>query len=147
MRHATLALALMLSIGGVAAAQDAEDPASTPLTKGELSVLLLKVGQPGQPSESPEQSLKEVKDLGIVPSDWQVADVVTHGEFADVVARFGVRYLPADPEAVISVGFAEAYLRRELSRLREYMTKRTTHTHMQDVLYEERGRAVSPSDF
>jgi hypothetical protein len=148
MRHATLTLVLMLSLGSLAVAQDAPDPASTPLTHGELSVLLLKVGQPGGQVPGAEVALKTVQDMGLVPSDRKNADVVTHGQFSDIVSRFGVEYAPADRDEVMSVAFGEAFIRREFSRLRDYMTKTSTHSTMEDVLVEEAGRAVvSPSDF
>jgi hypothetical protein len=137
----------MLSFGTLAAAQDAADPASTPLTHGELSVLLLKVGQPGGEVPGPEGALKTAQELGLVPSERKSSDVVTHGQFSDIVSRFGVDYSPADRDEVMSVAFGEAFIRREFSRLRDYMTKTGSHSTMEDLLFEEAGRALSPSDF
>jgi hypothetical protein len=112
--------------------------------------LLLKatLGNATDVDPDPVSALEKTQILGLVPATWTASGMLTLGELADVLERFGVVYLPADMSAPASQPFVEAFLRRELGRLRDYMAKRLalgfSITHIED---EGVDRAVSPSGF
>jgi len=119
------------------------------ITHGQFALLLLKAAA-GYTDALPDvvTALEQVQGYGLIPEDWQVDDVLTHGEMAEVLARFGVIYTPADHDAPVSQPFAEALLRRELSRLRDYLAHRMGHGFsVNHVLDWGVDRAVSPSRF
>ncbi len=148
MRRVLFILTLLLLAGATAGAQDSAEAQNPNLTHGELAVLLLKVGQPQVIIQDPEIALRECQDLGLIPSDWTTDGIVTHGELADVVKRYGVIYTPAGPDEPVSRAFAEAFLRREVGKLREFISLRLSHEastgHVMDLGID---RAVSPSEY
>ncbi|MFV2071161.1 MAG: hypothetical protein ACC742_00730 [Thermoanaerobaculales bacterium] len=150
MRRAAILFVLVVLAGAPVWAQETSAPQeSKAITHGEFSVLLLKVAL-GYTDTIPdaETALEKVKRLGLVPATWEASGELTHGEFSDVLFRFGVTYVPADRDAPASGPYVEAFLRRSLSRLRDYMARRMGHgfstSHVLDLGVD---RAVSPSDF
>lgn len=145
-----LCFAILFAWVGAASAQ--EQPVAQEvdgITHGQFALLLLKAGA-GYTDALPDvvTALEQVKDYGLVPEDWSVDDVLTHGEMAEVLARFGVTYTPADHDAPVSPPYAEAVVRRELSRLRDYLAHRMGHGFsVNHVLDWGVDRAVSPSRF
>jgi hypothetical protein len=83
-----------------------------------------------------------------MPTTWLSDDGMTHGELAQVMGQIGVSYLPAHPDEPVSGVFVEAFLWREVTKLRDYYAKRLGHgfsaNHILDAGVD---RAVSPSDF
>jgi hypothetical protein len=69
----------------------------------------------------PDEALVAVKRLGLIPPDWIIQDVLTHGEFADVIVPLGIQYVPIDRDQPASREFVEALLRREIWKLRDYL--------------------------
>lgn len=119
------------------------------ITHGQFAVLLLKAAA-GYTDTLPDEetALQLVKEYGLVPADWQIDDVLTHGELADVLGQLGVDYFPADRDALVSQPYAEALLRRELTRLRDYLARRMGHGFsVNHILDQGIDRAVSPSRF
>jgi hypothetical protein len=57
----------------------------------------------------------------LIPLDWALDDLLTHGEFAQVLHAYGVIYVANDPDELASREFVEAMLRRELWKLRDYL--------------------------
>lgn len=156
MRHISCAV-LVLLIGAVAAmAQIAPPPASEPaaeaetINHAEFAVLVLQaLGSEPPEQPNPEQALAEVKRLGLVPQTWAGADLLTHGELADVLERIGAHYTPTDREAYAARPFVEALLRREMLLLRDYPSRRMgVGDSLSHILDEgvDRG-VVSPSEF
>jgi hypothetical protein len=96
----------------------------------------------------PVTALEKVQQLGLVPSTWEADGKLTHGELADVMLQFGIIYLPTDRDAPASEPYVAALLRRELTKLRDYLAYRMGHgfsvNHVLDLGID---RAVSPSDF
>ena len=119
------------------------------ITHGLFAVLLLKAAA-GYTDTLPDpvDALDQVKRYGMIPESWLVDEVLTHGEMSQVLEQFGVVYIPADRDKPVSHDFAEALLRRELSRLRDYLARRMGHgfsvNHILDLGVD---RAVSPSRF
>jgi hypothetical protein len=119
------------------------------ITHGQFAVLLLKAAA-GYTDTLPDEvtALQQMVSYELVPVDWLVDDVLTHGEMAEVLAHFGVTYFPSDRDAPVSQPYAEALLRRELTRLRDYLARRMGHgfsvNHILDMGVD---RAVSPSRF
>lgn len=148
MRRVAPILICVLLLGVPAGAQDVAAADSRQLSHGELAVLLLRLGQPQATSPSPANALQQCKELGLMPSDWTGEGVVTHGELADVVGQYGIVYTAADRSDPVSRAFAEAYLRRHVGKLREFISQRLGHeasvNHIMDLGID---RAVSPSDF
>jgi hypothetical protein len=65
-----------------------------------------------------------------------------------VLGQLGVEYFPADRDAPVSQSYAEALLRRELTRLRDYLARRMGHGFSTNhILDQGVDRAVSPSHF
>ena len=119
------------------------------ITHGQFAVLLLKAAA-GYTDTLPDEvtALEQVKGYGLVPEDWLIDDVLTHGEMADVLAQFGVSYIPADRDKAVSPPYAEALLRREITRLRDYLARRMGHGFsVNHILDQGVDRAVSPSEF
>lgn len=148
MRRIAPVLIFVLLCVPLAAAQGGAAAENPQLSHGELAVLLLKLGQPQVTSPTPENALQQCKEFGLVPTDWTSEGVVTHGELADVVGQYGIVYTAADSEEPVSRAFAEAYLRRHVGKLREFISQRLGHeasvNHIMDLGID---RAVSPSDF
>ena len=145
-----LCFAILLAWAGAMSAQ--EEPVEQDLegiTHGQFAVLLLKAAA-GYTDTLPDEvdALDQVKRYGLVPASWLGDDVLTHGEMAKVLERFGVMYFPADRDAPVSQEFAEALLRREITRLRDYLARRLGHGFsINHILDEGVDRAVSPSRF
>jgi hypothetical protein len=118
MRRAFIICGCLLLAVNVAA-QD--EPAEEFITHGEFAALLMTVGAFQQEIPPPEQALVQIKRLRLVPPDWEIADLLTHGEFADAVVPFGIRYLPVDRDQFATRVFVEAFLRREIWKLRDYI--------------------------
>jgi hypothetical protein len=100
----------------------AQDESETEyITHGEFAALLMKFGAFQTDIPAPEQALIEVKRLGLIPSDWETDDFLTHGAFADVVQPLGMVYVPTDRDELATRIFVEAFLRREVWKLRDYL--------------------------
>ena len=149
-RALVLCFAILLGWAGAMFAQ--EEPAEQDvqgITHGQFAVLLLKAAA-GYTDTLPDpvDALDQVKRYGLIPESWLVDEVLTHGEMSQVLEQFGVVYVPADRDKPVSNDYAEALLRRELSRLRDYLARRMGHgfsvNHMLDLGVD---RAVSPSRF
>ena len=149
-RISLLCLVFAFLVAGFAGAQ--EEPAEQEpegITHGQFAVLLLKAAA-GYTDTLPDEvtALQQVKSYELVPQEWLLEDVVTHGEMAEVLGHFGVSYFPSDRDAPVSQEYAEAVLRRELTRLRDYLARRMGHgfsvNHILDMGVD---RAVSPSRF
>jgi hypothetical protein len=129
-----------------------EEPAEQELegiTHGQFAVLLLKAAA-GYTDTLPDpvDALDQVKRYGMIPEGWLVDEVLTHGEMADVLLRFAVVYVPSDRDAPVSNDYAEALMRREITRLRDYLARRMGHCiSVNHILDEGVDRAVSPSHF
>ena len=141
---------ILFALAGAAIAQ--EEPAEQEMegiTHGQFAVLLLKAAA-GYTDTLPveEDALDLVKRYELIPASWLVDDILTHGELAYVLELFGIVYVPADRDKPVSQSFAEAMLRRELTRLRDYLARRMGHgisiNHMLDQGVD---RAVSPFRF
>jgi len=149
-RVVLLCCVILLSWVGAASAQEemtVEGEAG--ITHGQFAVLLLKAAA-GYTDALPDvvTALEQVKGYGLIPEDWAVDDVLTRGELAEVLAHFGVTYFASDLDAPVSQPFAEAVLRREISRLRDYLAHRMGHGFsVNHILDWGVDRAVSPSTF
>ena len=141
---------ILFALAGAAIAQ--EEPAEQEMegiSHGQFAVLLLKAAA-GYTDTLPveEDALDLVKRYELVPASWLVDDILTHGELAYVLELFGIVYVPADRDKPVSQPYAEAMLRRELTRLRDYLARRMGHgisiNHMLDQGVD---RAVSPYRF
>ncbi len=151
MKRALLLSFVILFMGaGVMFAQ--EPPVEQELegiTHGQFAILLLKAAA-GYTDTLPDEetALDLVMRYGLIPADWGIDDVLTHGEMADVLGQLGVEYFPADRDAPVSQSYAEALLRRELTRLRDYLARRMGHGFsVNHILDQGVDRAVSPSRF
>ena len=145
MRRLAVVSVVILCMGVVSAGAQDENS----ISHGEFAVLLLEAA-PGFTGEvqDPEAALEFVKDLGLVPATWESDTPLTHGELAEVLLHLGVPYTPANPDSPVSEAFATALLRRELSRLRDYLARRLGHGFsVNHVLDAGVDRAVSPSTF
>jgi len=118
MRRALMLCCCLLLVSNIVA-QD--EPAEEFITHGEFAALLLTVGAFQQDIPQPEQALVQVKRLGLMPPDWEEKDLLTHGELADVLAPFGISYVPVDRDELATRAFVEALLRREFWMLRLYL--------------------------
>jgi hypothetical protein len=140
------ALFVLLSVA--VGAQDAEPASAGDINHGDFAVLLLKAAQGAEWINNPEVALENVKDYGLVPENWELEGILTHGELSEVLGRFGAVYVAADADDPVSKAFAEVSVRRELSKLRDYLARRMGHgfstAHVMD---EGVDRAVSPSGF
>jgi len=119
------------------------------ITHGQFALLLLKAAA-GYTGALPDEvtALEQVKGYGLMPADWLIGDVLTHGEMAQVLELFGVIYMPADRDGPVSPPYAEAVLRREISRLRDYLARRMGHGFsVNHILDQGVDRAVSPWTF
>jgi hypothetical protein len=149
-RTALLWIAMLLIGAGMAVAQD--EPAESDveqITHGQFAVLLLQAAA-GYTGTLPDEvtALQQVVFYEMVPADWLIDDVLTHGEMSEVLERFGVVYFPSDRDAPVSKSYAEAMLRRELTRLRDYLARRMGHGFsVNHILDQGVDRAVSPSRF
>jgi len=118
-----------------------EGPSAPPedaLTHGEFAVVLLNaVAGFGYHISDPERALEETKRLGLVPDEWLAEDLLTYGEFADVLGTLGVEYVAADRDEYTSRPWVEAMLRRKDWLIRDYLY----------VLYHSPGPIVSESGF
>ena len=148
MRRTLPILTLVLLVGALAAAQDVAESENPLINQGEMASLLLKVGQPQSQAQTPDIALQTCKDIGLVPYEWTGDEILTHGDLSDVVARYGVVYAPADADDPVSRAFAEAFLRREIGKLRDFIKLRLGHeasaSHIMDLGID---RAVSPSEY
>ena len=149
-RMAWLFFVFLFVGSGVMFAQEAPaEQSEGDITHGQFAVLLLQAAA-GYTDTLPDEvtALELVKRYGLVPADWQIDDVLTHGEMANVLGQFGVEYFPADRDAPVSQSYAEALLRRELTRLRDYLARRMGHGFSTNhILDQGVDRAVSPSRF
>ena len=149
-RMAWLFFVFLFVGAGVMFAQEAPaEQGEEGITHGQFAVLLLKAAA-GYTDTLPNEAsaLDLVKRYELVPADWQLDDVLTHGEMADVLGQLGVDYFPADRDAPVSPSYAEALLRRELTRLRDYLAHRMGHGFsVNHILDQGVDRAVSPSHF
>ncbi len=118
-RAVILCMCSFLLVAFNSAAQD--EPVEELITHGEFAALLLTVGAFQQDIPQPEQALEQVKRLGLIPPDWDNETLLTHGEMADVLAPFGIQYLPVDRDELVTRAFVEALLRREIWKLRDYV--------------------------
>ena len=147
MRRLILVSFAVLCMGAaVAGAQDVDEDV---ITHAEFAALLLQAAD-GFTGELPEPAvaLDTVKELELVPADWQADDPLTYGEFADVVGSFGIAYTPGARDDLVTQAYAEAFLRRNLSNLRDYLAKRLGHGFsIHHILDQGVDRAVSPSTF
>ena len=151
MKRVSILFAVIVFVGtGAIFAQD-EPPNQDMegMTHGQFAVLLLKAAA-GYTDTLPNEvdALDQVKRYGLVPDSWLVDEVLTHGEMSEVLEQFGVVYVPPDRDKPVSRPFAEALLRREITRLRDYLARRMGHgfsiNHILDMGVD---RAVSPSRF
>jgi hypothetical protein len=119
------------------------------MSHGDFAVLLLKAALGYTDTiPDPETALEKVKQLGLVPPEWVASDGLTHGELAEVLQRFGVVYVPTDRDDPASTPYVEALIRRELSKLRDYLANRLGHGFsVNHVMDRGVDRAVSPSTF
>jgi hypothetical protein len=147
MQRVAVMLTLVVTVAMSVGAQD-EAIRNPNLTHGEFAVLMLKAGQPQVTPPAPDEALQTCQELSLMPSDWAVDGILTHGELADVVGRYGVVYTPAGADDPVSRAFAEAFLRRHIGQLRDFISLRLGHetavTHIMDLGID---RAVSPSTF
>ena len=149
-RVLVLCFAILLGWAGAMFAQ--EEPAEQDvqgITHGQFAVLLLKAAA-GYTDTLPDpvDALDQVKRYGLIPESWLVDEVLTHGEMSQVLEQFGVVYVPADRDKPVSNDFAEALLRRELTRLRDYLARRMGHGFsINHILDQGVDRAVSPTHF
>ena len=145
MRKLALVSIVILCMGVVTAGAQ-EDAA---ISHGDFAVMLLEAsaGFTGD-VQDPEAALQSLKDLGLAPATWDADTPLTHGELGEVLLHLGVPYTPINPDSPVSEAFAAALLRRELSRLRDYMARRLGHGFsVNHVLDAGVDRAVSPSTF
>ena len=149
-RLLVLCCAILFAWAGAVFAQ--EEPGAQEMegiTHGQFAVLLLKAAA-GYTDTLPDEvdALDQVKRYGLVPEDWLGEDVLTHGELSEVLERFGVVHVPPDRDKPVSQAYAEAVLRRELTRLRDYLARRLGHGFsINHILDQGVDRAVSPSRF
>ena len=151
MRRVLLLCFVVLFAGaGLTLAQDeTAEQELNGITHGQFAVLLLKAAA-GYTDTLPDpvDALDQVKRYGLIPESWLVDDVLTHGEMSEVLLRFAVVYVPSDRDAPVSNDFAEALLRREITRLRDYLARRMGHgISVNHILDQGVDRAVSPSRF
>ncbi len=145
-----LCFVILVAWAGVASAQ--AEPAEQEIegiTHGQFAVLLLKAAA-GYTGTLPVgvDALDQVQRYGLVPEDWLVDEILTHGEMAEVLLHFGVTYIPSDHDAPVSHEYAEALLRREITRLRDYLARRMGHgISVNHILDQGVDRAVSPMHF
>ena len=150
-RLSLLCFVLLFAWAGAAFAQEelAEEEMEG-ITHGQFAVLLLKVAA-GYTDTLPVEAdaLDLVQRYGLVPASWLVDDILTHGELSDVLEQFGVVHVPADRDKPVSQPYAEAILRRELSRLRDfYLARRMGHgISINHILDQGVDRAVSPMTY
>ena len=118
-------------------------------THGYFAQLLVRTISPPQDAIPDQQtSLDRLKNDELVPIGWMVHEILTHGELKDVFARFGILYETVDQDEPVSVPFAIAIIRREMSMLRDYWAKRMGHGFVKShVLDQGIDRAVSPSGY
>jgi hypothetical protein len=145
-----LCFCLVFAWAGLVDAQDEPvEPEMEGITHGQFAVLLLKAAA-GYTDTLPVEAdaLDQIKRYGLIPASWLVDDILTHGEMSDVLQRFAVVYVPSDRDAPVSHDFAEALLRREITRLRDYLARRLGHgISVNHILDQGVDRAVSPSRF
>ena len=149
-RFLLLCCVMLFASGGLVFAQ--EEPAEEEIegiTHGQFAVLLLKAAA-GYTGTLPADldAFDQVQRYGLMHDDWLSEEILTHGEMSEVLAHFGVTYIPADHDAPVSHDFAEALLRREITRLRDYLARRMGHgISVNHILDQGVDRAVSPSHF
>ena len=145
MRRIAVVSVVILCMGVVSAGAQEE----AMISHADFAVMLLRAGAgfTGE-VEDPEAALESAKSLGLVPETWEADTPLTHGELAEVLLQMGVSYVPANADSPVSEAFAAALLRRELSRLRDYLARRLGHGFsVNHVLDAGVDRAVSPSTF
>jgi len=142
-------VALLVWAGAASAQDEPVEQEIQGITHGQFAVLLLKAASGYTDTlPVPVDALDQVKRYGLVPEDWLVDEVLTHGEMADVLLRFAVVYVPSDRDAPVSNEYAEALLRREITRLRDYLARRMGHgISVNHILDQGVDRCVSPSRF
>jgi hypothetical protein len=116
-------MAVIMLAFGISAQDQGETPEKY-LSHGEFAVLLLKVVAFQDEIPDPPQALERVQRLELVPLDWALDELLTHGEFSDVLHTFGVMYVANNRDDLASRRFVEAMLRRELWKLRDYLVAR-----------------------
>ena len=145
-----LSFVILFALAGTMFAQEAPvEQELVGITHGQFAILLLKAVA-GYTDTLPDEetALQQVKGYGLVPADWLIDDVLTHGEMSDVLGRFGVDYFPADRDAPVSPAYAEALVRRELTHRQDYLARRMGHGFsVNHILDQGIDRAVSPSRF
>ena len=142
---------IVLLLASVAVAQSDPEQAryKDAISKGEFAQLVLKIAVGyAEATPDPTTALEKVQRWGLAPTTWQTDEPLLHWELAEVVGRMGIEYLPAKPDAPVSGVFVEAFLWREVTKLRDYNAKRLGHgfsaNHVLDAGVD---RAVSPADF
>ncbi len=141
---------LFASAGAMFAQDEPVEQEIEGITHGQFAILLLKAAAGYTGSNLPDEvtALEQVQRYGLIPEDWLIDDVLTHGEMAQVLELFGVSYLPADRDSPVSRPYAEAMMRREITRLRDYLARRMGHGFsLNHILDQGVDRAVSPSRF
>ena len=86
-RMLLLCFVILFAGAGAMFAQDAPvEQELVGITHGQFAVLLLKAAA-GYTDTLPDEetALQQVKGYGLVPEDWLIGDVLTHGEMADVL--------------------------------------------------------------
>jgi hypothetical protein len=140
---------LFAGAGAIFAQEEPVEQKVEGITHGQFAILLLQAAA-GYTGTLPDEltALQQVVFYGLVPSDWIVDDVLTHGEMAEVLNHLGVVYNPSDRDAPVSTEYAEAVMRREVTRLRDYLARRMgVGFSINHILDPGVDRAVSPSDF
>jgi hypothetical protein len=135
--------------GAVSAQEEPVEKGVAGITHGQFALLLLQAAA-GYTDALPDvvTALEQVKGYGLVPEDWSVDDVLTHGQLSEVLGQFGVDYFPADRDSPVSPAYAEALVRRELTHLQDYLARRMGHGFsVNHILDQGVDRAVSPSRF
>ena len=149
-RVLVLCFVVLFACAGFTLAQDeTAEQELNGITHGQFAVLLLKAAA-GYTDTLPDpvDALDQVKRYGLIPESWLVDEVLTHGEMAEVLLRFAVVYVPSDRDAPVSNDYAEALLRREITRLRDYLARRMGHgISVNHILDQGVDRCVSPSRF
>jgi hypothetical protein len=98
------------------------------VTKGEFAQMVLDIAL-GYEEATPDAvtALEKLQVWGIAPADWDAASPLTHGELSQILRPIGIEYMAAKPDAQVSGIFVEAFLWREVGKLRDYLAKRLGH--------------------
>ena len=140
---------LFAGAGAIVAQEEPVEQEVNGITHGQFAILLLQAAA-GYTGTLPDEvtALQQVAFYGLVPVDWLIGDVLTHGELAEVLGHFGVVYVPSDRDAPVSTDYAQAVMRREITRLRDYLARRMgVGFSLNHILDQGVDRSVSPSRF